>query len=118
MAFNKTKRRQTIKYRIRKKINGTAERPRLSVYRSNKGIYGQIIDDVKGVTIAAVSTLDKDIKEQKVAKSELATLVGKKLAQKALEKKIESVVFDRNGYLYHGRVKALADGAREGGLKL
>ncbi len=117
MAFDKNKRRQTIKYRIRKKISGTAVKPRLSVYRSNKGIYGQIIDDTKGVTIVAASTLDKDIREQQAPKSELAKLVGKKLAQKALEKNIESVVFDRNGYLYHGRVKALADGAREGGLK-
>ncbi len=117
MAFNKVERRKTIKYRIRKRISGTTERPRLSIYRSNKGIYAQLIDDVKGVTLVAASTLDKDFADQKVSKGERAKLVGAKIAQKAKEKNIESVLFDRNGYLYHGRVKALADGVREGGLK-
>lgn len=107
------------KKRIRKKVFGTPERPRLCIYRSLKHIYAQIIDDTKGVTLAAASTLDSEIREElkelkgKIAK---AQIVGKMIAKKALEKGIKKVVFDRNGFLYHGRVKALADGAREGGL--
>jgi len=104
--------------RIRKKIHGTAERPRLSVFRSNKQISVQVIDDDKGVTLAAATSRTKEIAEQaKITKTEQARLVGKLAAQKALEKGITQVVFDRSGYLYHGRVKALADAAREGGLK-
>jgi large subunit ribosomal protein L18 len=113
-------RRTKIKATIRKKISGTAERPRLSVYRSLGNIYGQIIDDVAGKTLVAASSIAKEVKTELAgAKSKKAksTLVGKILAKKALEKNIKNVVFDRNGLLYHGRVKALADGAREGGLK-
>jgi large subunit ribosomal protein L18 len=119
MALTKTERRQRIKYRIRKRMSGTAEKPRMSVYRSNKQIYVQIIDDLKSVTLAAASSADKSIAEQVKGKPgiEVAKEVGKLIAQKAKEKGIEVVVFDRNGYLYHGRVKSLAESAREGGLK-
>lgn len=111
-------RRLKIKRRIRKVVNGSAERPRMSVYRSNKQIYVQLIDDLKGHTMLAASSTDESIASQKVTKIEQAALVGKLLAEKAKEAGITEVVFDRNGYLYHGRVKSLADGAREGGLKL
>lgn len=111
--------RQRRKYRIRNKVHGTSERPRLSVFRSAKHIYAQIIDDAEGKTLVAVSTLcgdlDGSLKED--SKSEAAKKVGALIAKVCLEKKIEKVVFDRNGYLYHGRVKALADAAREAGLK-
>jgi large subunit ribosomal protein L18 len=113
-------RRAKIKVHIRKRISGTSTRPRFTVYRSLNEIYGQIIDDTTGKTLVSVSSLSKEVKAElaatktKVAKS---SLVGKILAKKALELNINQVVFDRNGYLYHGRVKALADGAREGGLK-
>ncbi|MDR0754649.1 MAG: 50S ribosomal protein L18 [Prevotellaceae bacterium] len=119
MALTKIERRQRIKYRIRKKINGTAEKPRMSVYRSNKQIYVQIIDDLKSITLVAASSTEKSIAEQVKGKPgvEVAKEVGKLIAQKAKEKGIETVVFDRNGYLYHGRVKSLAESAREGGLK-
>ncbi len=100
---------------IRAKISGTQERPRLQVFRSLKHIYAQIIDDDKGVVMASIS--DKDISKDKKNKTEKATEVGEKIAEKAKEKKITEVVFDRKGYLYHGRVKALAEGARKGGLK-
>ena len=116
--FNK--RRLRIKSTIRKKIYGTSERPRFSVYRSLNDIYGQIIDDSAGKTLVALSSNSKEIKDEVAAaktKVEKSAIVGKLLAQKAVEKKIAAVVFDRNGYLYHGRVKAFADGAREGGLK-
>ena len=103
--------------RIRKDISGTNEKPRMSVFRSNKGINVQLIDDLAGKTLLAVSSSVKDIATQKVTKIEQAKLVGKLCAEKALEKGISTVVFDRNGYLYHGRVKSLADAAREGGLK-
>lgn len=96
---------------------GTAERPRVTVFRSNKEIYAQIIDDAKGVTILSASSREKALASVKGTKIEVATAVGKSLAEKAAKAGIESVVFDRNGYLYHGRVKALAEGAREGGLK-
>lgn len=99
---------------VRKKISGTNERPRLSVFRSNTGIYAQIIDDVKGVTIASASTLDLG---KKTVNIENSKNVGKKLAEKAVASGVESIVFDRNGYLYHGNIKAFAEGAREGGLK-
>ncbi|NJM14338.1 MAG: 50S ribosomal protein L18 [Bacteroidales bacterium] len=118
MAFNKVARRLKIKRRIRKQIEGTKDRPRLSVYRSNKQIYAQFIDDISGVTLVSVSSLDKEIAEKKeLTKIEQAKLVGQKAAEKSKEAGISEVVFDRNGYLYHGRVKQLADAAREGGLK-
>ena len=112
MAFNKIERRIKIKFRIRKKIVGTAERPRLSVFRSNKQIYAQVINDKAGVTLAAASSLGFE----KMNKTEQAKKVGLLLAEKAKAAGVESVVFDRNGYLYLGRVQSLADGAREGGL--
>ena len=112
MAFNKIERRIKIKFRIRKKIVGTAERPRLSVFRSNKQIYAQVINDKAGVTLAAASSLGFE----KMNKTEQAKKVGLLLAEKAKAAGVESVVFDRNGYLYHGRVQSLADGARDGGL--
>lgn len=108
--------RQRIRYRIRKKINGTADKPRLSIFRSNKAIYCQAVDDVNGVTLAAASSLENGIADSGT-KSEQAKKVGLLLAEKAKAKNIEKAVFDRSGYLYHGRVKALADGAREGGLQ-
>jgi large subunit ribosomal protein L18 len=114
----KSLRRQKIKYRIRRKISGeSANKPRLSVFRSNSDIYVQLIDDVNGVTLAAASSREKDIVAQKVNKTEKSKLVGQSLAKKAIALGIETCVFDRGGYLYHGRVKAVADGAREGGLK-
>ena len=109
----KIARRNKIKTRIRGKISGTAERPRMSVFRSNKGIYVQVIDDLAGVTLAAASS--KGLEGG--TKTEVAAKVGKEIAKKAQEKGITEVVLDRNGYLYHGRVKSLADAAREGGLK-
>lgn len=112
----KQERRQRIKLRMRNKIRGTKERPRLAVYRSNKQIYAQLIDDEEGVTIVSCSSRIKDVSSQPLKKTELSVIVGKKIAELAKEKGIETVVFDRGGYLYHGRVKALADGAREGGL--
>ncbi|MBK9272522.1 MAG: 50S ribosomal protein L18 [Saprospiraceae bacterium] len=108
---NKIEKRQSVKYRIRRKISGTSERPRLSVYKSNKAIYCQIIDDISGRTIVAASS-----KGLNASKSEQAKEVGKLIAQKASASKISTVVFDRNGYVYHGRIKSLAEGAREGGL--
>ncbi|MFM8255020.1 MAG: 50S ribosomal protein L18 [Bacteroidota bacterium] len=113
----KTKRRQNIRYRIRRKISGIATRPRLSIYRSNADIYAQLIDDNNGQTVAAASSRDKDIAAQKVTKTEKSKLVGAAIARKAVELGITEVTFDRGGYLYHGRVKSVADGAREGGLK-
>lgn len=116
MSFNKEARRQRIKNRIRKIVKGTADQPRLAVFRSNTGIYAQIINDVDGKTLAAASSLSKDLKGSKVNKTEQAQQVGKKIAEIALTKGIKNVSFDRGGFLYHGRVKALADAAREGGL--
>lgn len=116
MAFSKEVRRAKIKRRIRKKVSGSTEVPRLTVYRSNKQIYAQIIDDVRGITLVSSSSLKKE-DAQSIAKIEQARLVGMDLAAKALAAGVEQVVFDRNGYLYHGRVKSLADAAREGGLK-
>lgn len=107
--------RQKIKMRIRKTVVGTAERPRMTVFRSNKQIYVQLIDDNTGSTIVAASSLETGA--EKVAKIEQAKLVGTAIASKAKEAGIETVVFDRNGYLYHGRIKSLAEAAREGGLK-
>ena len=103
--------------RVRNKIQGTAERPRLAVFRSEKNIYAQLIDDVAGVTLASASTIDKDFESKVGSNKEAAKVVGSLVAKKALEKGIEEVVFDRGGYIYHGRVKELADGAREAGLK-
>lgn len=117
MSLTKDERRIRIKRRIRKKISGTQERPRLTVFRSNSQIYAQLVNDVAGTTLVAVSSLDKSLIEQKVNKTEQAKLVGKLAAEKSKEAGITDVVFDRNGYLYHGRVKAFADAAREGGLK-
>ena len=108
--------RQKIRYRIRKKIAGTAQKPRLSVFRSNTEIYVQLIDDENSVTLAASSSKEKDIVAQKVPKTEKSKLVGAAIARKAVDLGLKDVVFDRGGYLYHGRVKAVADGAREGGL--
>ena len=113
----KTTRRQNIRYRIRAKIAGTAQKPRLSVFRSNTDIYVQLIDDDNAVTLAPASSKDKDIAAQAGTKSEKSKLVGQAIARKAKEIGIENVVFDRGGNLYHGRVKAVADGAREGGLQ-
>ena len=110
-------RRLRIKKRIRKKVFGTPERPRMTVFRSNKYIYVQIIDDTKGHTLVAASALEPELREQKLTKTEMARKIGALIAQRALEKGIKKVVFDRNGYLYHGRVKALADAAREHGLE-
>lgn len=117
MGLTKSERRNKIRRRIRKVSFGTAERPRLSVYRSNKEIYAQIIDDTSGNTLAAASSRDKGLDGAKGTKTDMAAEVGKLLAKKALEAGIEAVAFDRGGYQYHGRVKSLAEGAREGGLK-
>ena len=117
MALSKLDRRNKIRKRIRKDITGTEGRPRLSVFRSNKEIYAQIVNDVDGKTIVAASSRDKDVASKEVNKTEQATLVGKVLAEKALKAGVETISFDRGGYLYHGRVKSLAEGAREGGLK-
>ena len=110
-------RRIKIKRRIRGIVNGTSEKPRMTVFRSNKEIYAQLIDDVSGSTIVSSSSTEKEISKIKGNKTETASLVGKKLAEKAVSKGIKQVSFDRSGYLYHGRVKSLAEGAREGGLK-
>ena len=113
MTTKKVERRIKIKFRIRKSVNGTAERPRLSVFRSNKQIYAQVINDLPGNTLGSASSLGLE----KMPKQEQATKVGELIAQKAKAAGVEAVVFDRNGYLYHGRVKQLAEGARNGGLK-
>jgi large subunit ribosomal protein L18 len=119
MALSTLERRLRIKRRIRKRISGTAVKPRMSVFRSNKQIYAQLIDDLTGVTLVSASSLEKEIAEKtaSITKIEVAKLVGKLAAERALAKGIREVVFDRNGYLYHGRVQNLADAAREGGLK-
>jgi large subunit ribosomal protein L18 len=116
MATKKQERRQRIKYSIRHRVSGTAARPRLSVFRSNTAIYAQLIDDEVGRTLAAASSVElkSEIEGYSI---ETAKKVGQRLAEKAVGKNITAVVFDRNGYLYHGKVKALADGAREGGLQ-
>ncbi len=114
---NKSSARQKIKFRIRKKINGVAAKPRLSVFRSNAEIYAQLINDDNGLTLASVSSRDKDILAQKVTKTVKSKLVGNAIARKAAELGVTTVVFDRGGYIYHGRVKAVAEGAREGGLQ-
>ncbi len=117
MALSRKDRRLRIKRRIKKVVTGTAEKPRLSVFRSNKGIYAQIVNDVTGTTLVSASSTEKEIAKVKGTKIEISALVGKSIAEKALKAGVESISFDRNGYLYHGRVKSLAEGAREGGLK-
>ena len=117
MALSKQGRRNRLRFRIRKTVSGTDQRPRLAVFRSNKEIYAQLIDDVSGKTITAASSRDKDIDVSDVNKVEAAKLVGKAIAERAVKAGVETVSFDRGGYLYHGRVKSLAEGAREGGLK-
>lgn len=118
MALNKIERKKRIHYRIRKVVNGTAERPRMVVFRSNKQIYVQVVNDVLGQTLCAACSLDKAIAPECKGKTgvEVAAIVGKSIAEKALAAGITTVSFDRGGYLYHGRVKSLADAAREGGL--
>ena len=115
MSLTKSERRQRIKFRIRKIVSGTAAKPRLSVFRSNKEIYAQIIDDVNGVTLAAASSREAGI--ARGTNIETAASVGKLIAEKALKAGVDTISFDRGGYLYHGRVKSLAEGAREAGLK-
>ncbi len=117
MGITKIERRKRIKMRIRKRLSGSTAMPRLSVFRSNKEIYAQIIDDLKGTTVTAASSREKGVVASKGNKTEQAKLVGAAIAKKATEAGITAVVFDRGGYLYHGRVKALADAAREAGLK-
>jgi large subunit ribosomal protein L18 len=114
MAGKNRERRERIKMGVRKKISGTTERPRLSIFRSNTGIYAQIIDDMKSVTVVSASTHELG---KKTVNMENSKNVGKKIAEKAVASGVEAVVFDRNGYLYHGNIKAFAEGAREGGLK-
>ncbi len=115
MKRTKKTQRQRIRYRIRKRIKGTPQRPRLSVFKSNTSIYCQLIDDVEGVTLAAASSREAGVGSG--TKTEQSAAVGKLIAERAQAKDIDAVIFDRGGYRYHGRVKALADGAREGGLK-
>ena len=119
MALSKIERRRRIHYRIRKHVNGTAERPRLVVFRSNKQIYVQVVDDEQGVTLVAAASNDKALAAECKGKSgkDAAAVVGKAIAERAIAKGISEVSFDRGGYLYNGRVKSLADAAREGGLK-
>jgi len=118
MSLSKVQRRKRVKQRIRKKVSGTADIPRVAVFRSNKQIYAQVIDDLKGITILSASSREKEVDAaEKKNKVEQAALVGKLLAEKCKEAKIEKVVFDRGGYKYHGRVKSLAEAARKGGLK-
>jgi large subunit ribosomal protein L18 len=114
MATKKEQRRLRIKYNIRSKVSGTSEKPRLTVFRSNTGIYAQLIDDTQGKTLVSASSYELENKNANIAVSKT---VGQKLAEKAVSNGISTVVFDRNGYLFHGKVKALAEGAREGGLK-
>lgn len=117
MSLTKVERRQRIKLRIKKTVTGTATMPRLSVFRSNKEIYAQLIDDTKGITLAAASSRDKELAGVKGTSIEIAAQVGKVIGERALKAGVEKVAFDRGGYLYHGRVKSLADGARTAGLK-
>ena len=116
MALTKVEKRNRIKRRVRGKISGSATLPRLSVFKSNKEIYAQLVDDKEGKTLVSASSRDKAV-DAKGTKTEISTAVGKAIAEKAKAAGIENIVFDRNGFVYHGRVKALADGAREGGLK-
>lgn len=117
MTITREFRRKRIRMRIRKVIKGSPETPRLTVFRSNKEIYAQVVDDLAGKTLVSASSRVKEITDKKVTKIEQAKLVGKLIAERAVEAGISNVVFDRSGYLYHGRIKSLADAAREGGLK-
>lgn len=117
MAQSRTSRRTKIRKSIRAKISGTAEMPRLCVFRSNKDIYAQVIDDAKGITICAASSKVAGVADSKITKVEKSAAVGKKIAELAIQAGVKKVAFDRGGYLYHGRVKSLAEGAREGGLE-
>ena len=117
MKLSKNARRARIHNRIRKIVSGTSERPRLAVFRSNKEIYAQVIDDVSGKTLVSACSRDKDLNSESGSKSEVAALVGKAVAEKAIKAGVNTISFDRGGNLYHGRVKSLAEGAREGGLK-
>jgi large subunit ribosomal protein L18 len=117
MSLTKVERRNRIRLRIRKIVSGTAEKPRMAIFRSNKQIYAQVIDDLAGKTIVSVSSTEKEIAGQAQKRIDQAKVVGKLIAERSLEKGIKEVVFDRGGYLYHGRVKQLADAARENGLK-
>ncbi|MBS1653058.1 MAG: 50S ribosomal protein L18 [Bacteroidetes bacterium] len=117
MSLSKEERRQRIKLRIRKKVSGSSQSPRLAVFRSNAEIYAQLIDDKSGKTLLAVGSIDKSLASNKSSKIEKAKMVGKLIAEKAVASGISNVVFDRGGFLYHGRIKSLAEGAREGGLK-
>ena len=118
MALTKRERRLKIKQRIRKRIRGTKERPRMTVFRSNKQIYVQLVNDLTGETVVSASSKNKEVADKKnINKSEQAKLVGKLVAERSLATGINNVVFDRNGYLYHGRIRVLAESAREGGLK-
>jgi|TARA_B100001105_G_scaffold25868_1_gene18098 large subunit ribosomal protein L18 len=117
MSLSKVNKRNKIKLRIRKHVLGSESRPRLSVFRSNKEIYAQLVDDVSGKTLASASSRDKDIVDNSKTRIELSKLVGISIGQKAIKAGIEKIGFDRSGYLYHGRVKSLAEGAREAGLK-
>ena len=114
---SKVERRRKIRYRIRRKIEGSAESPRLAVYRSNSEIYAQVIDDISGKTVASASSLEKEFVKAKVSKTDMAKKIGKLIAERTSKSGVSKVVFDRGGYLYHGRVKALAEAAREAGLK-
>ena len=118
MALNRIERRRRIHYRIRKHVSGTAEKPRMNVFRSNKQIYVQVIDDEQGKTLCAAASNDKELATQCKGKNgiEAAAIVGKAIAERAQAKGITTIAFDRGGYLFHGRVKSLADAAREGGL--
>ncbi len=118
MALNRIERRRRIHYRIRKHVSGTAQKPRLVVFRSNKQIYAQVIDDLEGKTLVAAASNDKQLAVECKGKNgiETAAIVGKAIAQRSIEKGITTICFDRGGYLFHGRVKSLADAAREGGL--
>ena len=116
MGVSKVDKRKKIKYRIRKRVKGTPQRPRVTVFRSNKGFYAQAIDDISGQTLASISSLKEDIPAG--SKVEQAKELGKRFAKIAQDNNINNLVFDRNGYLYHGRVKAFADGVREGGIKI
>lgn len=117
MSNNKVSARQKIRYRIRKSISGTGSLPRLSVFRSNTDIYAQLIDDENGVTLAAANSKQADIKAQKTNKTDKSKMVGEAIARKAVDLGIKKAVFDRSGYIYHGRIKAVAEGAREAGLE-
>ncbi|MGV4415179.1 50S ribosomal protein L18 [Chryseobacterium sp. T1] len=116
MALTKVEKRNRIKRRVRGKISGSASLPRLSVYKSNKEIYAQLVDDKEGKTLVSASSREKGV-DAKGTKTEISAAVGKAIAAKAIAAGIENIVFDRNGFVYHGRIKALADGAREAGLK-